>query len=83
MNLFAWRDNMIRYLEIKSSKSTEFIDITGDVQRVIDIEGQGDGVCYLFVPHTTAAVTINEGADPSVKRDIAISLAKLIPHEAD
>jgi len=74
---------MVRYLEIKSSERTEFIDITGDVQKVIDSEGQGEGICYLFVPHTTAAVTINEGADPSVKRDIIMSLAELVPHVAN
>ncbi len=75
---------MIKYMEIKSSKRSEFIDITGHVQNLIDKEVSiGDGICYLYVPHTTAALTINEGADPSVKRDIVTTLTKLIPHVAN
>lgn len=72
---------MIKYMEIKSSKRSEFIDITAHIQNLIDKEvSAGDGICYLYVPHTTAALTINEGADPSVKRDIVTTLTELIPH---
>ncbi|MBE9504309.1 MAG: YjbQ family protein [Proteobacteria bacterium] len=75
---------MIKYMEIKSSKRSEFIDITGHIQNLIDKEiSTGDGICYLYVPHTTAALTINEGADPSVKRDIVTTLTELIPHVAN
>ena len=75
---------MIKYLEIKSSKRSEFIDITGHVQDLLDKEfSTADGICYLYVPHTTAALTINEGADPSVKRDITTTLTELIPHVAN
>ncbi len=57
----------------------EMIDITGPVRAVIRDEGVRDGICYVFVPHTTAAVTINENADPDVPRDILAELEKVIP----
>ena len=72
---------MVRYINVKSKQRTEFIDITGLVEEALKKEGMKDGVCYVFVPHTTAAVTINEGADPSVQRDIQNTLARLVPHE--
>ncbi len=74
---------MIRYINVKSRTRTEFIDITEKVQEVLKEAGIVSGVCYLYVPHTTAAVTINEGADPSVQRDIQVVLNKLIPFEGD
>ena len=66
-------------LQVKSSQRNEWIDISSQVNGVIDKQGMNQGFCLLFVPHTTAAVTINEGADPSVKTDILHVLAKLIP----
>jgi secondary thiamine-phosphate synthase enzyme len=74
---------MIQTVQVKSSRRTEFIDITHSVQEVIRKSGVGTGVCHLFIPHTTAAVTINENADPSVTRDILTMLGKLIPSEED
>ncbi|HIC91177.1 MAG TPA: YjbQ family protein [Syntrophaceae bacterium] len=68
-------------LEVKTSSQTEFIDITSRVQKEIQRLGISDGVCYLFVPHTTAGITINENADPSVKTDILMELDKLIPQD--
>jgi secondary thiamine-phosphate synthase enzyme len=59
------------------------VDITQRVQRALDEAGPFlDGLVSVFIPHTTAAVTINEGADPSVARDIADGLARLVPCEA-
>ena len=55
---------------IKSKNRTELIDITSKIQDVVLSAGIGQGLCILYVPHTTAAVTINESADPSVKDDI-------------
>jgi secondary thiamine-phosphate synthase enzyme len=55
------------------------IDITGEVQRALEQERSGASVCVVFVPHTTAAVTINENADPSVRADILAELDKVIP----
>jgi secondary thiamine-phosphate synthase enzyme len=74
---------MIQTFQVKSSRRTDFIDITHSVQEVIQKLGVGEGVCYIFIPHTTAAVTINENADPSVTQDIMMMLNKLIPFEDD
>ncbi len=72
---------MIKYINVKSKTRNEFIDITETVQEVIKEAGIKDGICCLYVPHTTAAITINEGADPSVQRDIINVLSRLIPHD--
>lgn len=74
---------MVRYINVKSRARTEFIDITEKVQEVLKEAGIVSGICYLYVPHTTAAVTVNEGADPSVQRDIQALLNKLVPFEGD
>ena len=70
---------MDRTLEVKTSSQTELIDITADIETAIRSIGIDEGVCLLFVPHTTAAVTINEHADPSVKWDIVMALNKIVP----
>lgn len=70
---------MNKTLTVKTRSKTELIDITAEVEKVIQAEGVDHGVCFLFVPHTTAAVTINEHADPSVKSDILMVLNKIVP----
>lgn len=70
---------MKRTLTVKTGSKTEFIDITRDIEEAIRSEGVDDGVCAVFVPHTTAAITINESADPSVKSDILMILNKIVP----
>ncbi len=72
---------MVRYIEVRSRQRTEFIDITEGVQNAVTEAGVKSGICYIFVPHTTAAVTINEGADPSVQHDIQQALSRLVPHD--
>lgn len=72
---------MVRYINVRSKSRVEFIDITGMVQDVIKEAGVMKGICYLYVPHTTAGIAINEGADPSVQRDIQNTLSRLVPHE--
>lgn len=74
---------MLKTLNIKSRAKTEFIDITEDINGAIKDSGVQSGICYIYIPHTTAGITINEGADPSVKRDIITTLNKLIPFEGD
>jgi secondary thiamine-phosphate synthase enzyme len=74
---------MIRYINVKSNRKSEFIDITGKVEEELKDTGIKNGICYLYVPHTTAAVTINEGADPSVKTDILNTLERLVPKDAN
>jgi secondary thiamine-phosphate synthase enzyme len=66
-------------LTVKTTSKTEFVEITGDIQKAIQSDGIDDGVCLLFVPHTTAGITINESADPSVKSDILMVLNKMVP----
>ena len=69
-------------LSVKTREKSELIDITSDINRVVQKSGIEQGLCMLYVPHTTAAVTINESADPSVKADMLMILNKIIPWEA-
>lgn len=71
---------MLRNVNIRTKSRNEFVDITAEIQTVIDESGVKNGVCCVYVPHTTAGVTINEGADPSVARDIQNTLSRLVPH---
>jgi secondary thiamine-phosphate synthase enzyme len=64
---------------VATSRQTEFIDITPEVQKALDQSGLKEGLVIVFVPHTTAGVTINEGADPSVQEDLLRSLSQVIP----
>ena len=66
-------------LEISTTKRCEFIDITAKIEKIIRNEKIKDGICVIFCPHTTAALTINENADPSVKKDIINHLEELVP----
>ena len=66
-------------IQVKTRKHTEMIDITSQVNGVVRKSGVQSGVCTVFVPHTTAGVTINENADPAVMRDILMELNKVIP----
>jgi len=72
---------MIQTFQVRTSKKTEFIDITRSVQEVVRKTGVEEGICFIFIPHTTAAVTINENADPSVSQDILMELNKLVPFQ--
>jgi secondary thiamine-phosphate synthase enzyme len=74
---------MSKTLNVKSRAKTEFIDITEDIRSVIKESGVHNGVCHIYVPHTTAGITINEGADPSVKRDVIAALNRIVPFEGD
>ena len=69
-------------ISVKTDKRLELIDITDRVQAVVAKRKIKDGICFLFCPHTTAGLTINENADPSVRRDILHALEKLIPENA-
>jgi len=70
-------------LTITSREKTQFIDITSGVQDKVKTQGIKSGLCFVFVPHTTAAITINENADPSVQSDILNVLNTVIPWELD
>jgi len=72
---------MMQTFQVKTSSHTEMIDITRSVQEAVKKSNVEDGICMIFVPHTTAAVTINENADPSVSHDILMELNKIVPFE--
>ncbi|MBI4642389.1 MAG: YjbQ family protein [Deltaproteobacteria bacterium] len=69
---------MLETLSVRTNTRTELLDLTSQVQEVVNKSGVSEGLCHVFVPHTTAAVTINENADPSVKADILMVLNKII-----
>ena len=66
-------------IQIKTTTRNELVDITPQVEKVVKESGVAEGICVLAVPHTTAAVTVNENADPSVKADIITKLSELAP----
>jgi len=70
---------MLKEITIQTNTQTQILDITTQVQKVVSESGITEGLCCVFVPHTTAGVTINENADPSVKQDIIMELNKVIP----
>lgn len=72
---------MIRYIDLKSRARTEFIDITAEIKEMLKGANVGNGVCHLFVPHTTAGITVNEGADAAVQMDMNRFLSKLVPQD--
>lgn len=72
---------MIKQLTISTSKQTELIDITSKIEDFIKEHKVKEGICLLFVPHTTAGITINENADPSVRQDILKELNKIVPFD--
>ena len=67
-------------LQVKSIERTQFIDITPEVKSFVSQAGIDEGLCLVYVPHTTAGITINENADPSVVKDILTVLNKIIPY---
>jgi len=72
---------VLKEITIKTNTQTQILDITTQVQKVVGESGIAEGLCCVFVPHTTAGVTINENADPSVKQDIVMELNKVIPFD--
>lgn len=69
-------------INLKTGSRNEMVDITASVQKEISKAGVTEGICVVYVPHTTAGVTINEGADPSVCFDIIKKLNELVPPNA-
>ncbi|MBN2066042.1 MAG: YjbQ family protein [Candidatus Thermoplasmatota archaeon] len=73
----------MREVRVESTSHNEMIDITSNIQRVVDEEDLQQGLVIIYVPHTTAGLTINEGADPHVQRDIIQALKGLVPAHGD
>jgi secondary thiamine-phosphate synthase enzyme len=72
---------MLAKIPVKTNERTQFIDITERLRSLVSEEKLQSGILHVYCPHTTAAITINENADPSVQRDIIHTLGKLIPHD--
>jgi len=72
---------MIKTVTVKTSAHSEFVNITSLAEKVVNESGIGDGMCLVFIPHTTCAVTINENADPDVRRDMITELNEMVPWE--
>ena len=70
---------MIAQLEISTKSAAELVDITAEVQQTVREKEMQSGVCHVFVPHTTAGLTLNENWDPSVRADILMELGKIVP----
>jgi len=70
----------MKKLRIKTSRRTELKDITGKVEAAVAESGVRQGICHVYVPHTTAGVAINEHADPDVARDVEGLFDRLVPH---
>jgi secondary thiamine-phosphate synthase enzyme len=69
----------MRTFEVQTKEHVSFVDITEDVRREMRSSGVDEGVCVIYVPHTTAGVTINENADPTVRADLRMALERLVP----
>ncbi len=67
--------------EVRTERRVQLVDVTRKVARLVEGSRVSDGVCHVFVPHTTAGVTINEGDDPDVARDIETQLGKIVPND--
>jgi secondary thiamine-phosphate synthase enzyme len=74
---------MLKTISVKTSAQTEMVDVTSQVQSELSKSGIEEGRLTLYVPHTTAAITINEGADPAVKADILMVLNQMVPWKAN
>jgi secondary thiamine-phosphate synthase enzyme len=72
----------MKTLRIKTSRRTEFVDLTPAVEQAVQESGVKHGLCYLYVPHTTAGIAINEHADPDVASDLEAIFDRLIPQRA-
>ena len=66
-------------IPVTSTGCREMIDLTGRLQEAVSASGVGEGICFLDNPHTTAGLSINEGADPDVQRDILAGLDRIVP----
>jgi secondary thiamine-phosphate synthase enzyme len=73
---------LVQTLKVRTARRTEMQDVTDQIAAVCD-SGCTDGICHLYVPHTTAGVTVNEGYDPAVAQDLAAAFDRLVPRVAN
>lgn len=74
---------MIKEIRLSTSERNELVDITEEIKSIIKQTKVKEGICIIYCPHTTAAITINERADPDVQRDIIVNLSKIIPENGE
>lgn len=74
---------MVKEFFVRTNQQVEFAKITPRVQELVNESEITEGVCHIYIPHTTAGITINEGADPDVVRDMTNELNKIVPFEDD
>jgi len=74
---------LLQTLQVRTARRTEMLDVTDEIAAAVRDSCCADGVCHLYVPHTTAGVTINEGYDPAVAQDIAAAFERLVPRVLD
>jgi len=77
--IYAKEASVVYEIPVRTRSRNELVDITLSVRKVLEQSGVLEGICQIYVPHTTAAVTVNEKADPNVARDIGDTLSRLIP----
>jgi secondary thiamine-phosphate synthase enzyme len=71
----------MQILRVKTNRRTQLVDVTREIEQAVAASGTKEGVCYVYVPHTTAAVMINEHADPDVASDLEGVFDRLVPHK--
>jgi len=71
----------MQMLRVKTNRRTQLVDVTQEIEQVVAESGAKEGVCYVYIPHTTAAVMINEHADPDVASDLEGVFDRLVPHK--
>jgi secondary thiamine-phosphate synthase enzyme len=74
---------MLSIFDLQTSKGDSLVDVTAQVKEAVQQSGVTDGICVLFVPHTTAAITINSALDPATATDIVADLRRLVPTRVD
>ncbi|WIF95759.1 secondary thiamine-phosphate synthase enzyme YjbQ [Caminicella sporogenes] len=72
---------MLKLLNLKTNNHMELIDITSEIENIVKKSGVKNGICTVYIPHTTAGITINENTDPDVKKDMLMELNKIVPLE--
>ena len=75
--------SLIHRLNLGTSRRTELQNVTEQIEKIVQESGCASGVCHLYVPHTTAGVTINEGYDPDVARDVEMAFDRMVPLSGD
>ena len=71
----------INQIPVNSQNLTEMIDISSEVKKIVNEKGIQEGACLIYCPHTTAGLTINENADPDVKKDMVKEINKIVPFD--